>query len=301
MIKLRLSIIIPVIAFFFFSDSLILKRGTIQFHRRQVLEDFAPLTAAHVTNAFSSAPSRLCGEPTIASRFHVLAIAESGGHHILYSKAARVWLDQLAMDSAFSIDYIQRPDSIDEAFLARYQLFIQLDFPPYMWSKKSMDAFQQYIEQGRGGWIGFHHATLLGEFDGYPMWNWFSEFMGGIRFKNYIASFVSGKVHAEDKTHPCMKGVPAEFVVKKDEWYTYDKSPRPNVHVIASVDESSYSPSSAITMGDHPVVWTNKKYRARNVYIFMGHSPELFENPSYTTLFRNAIFWAAQGADSSKN
>lgn len=35
-------------------------------------------------------------------------------------------------------------------------------------------------------------------------------------------------------------------------------------------------------------------YPARNIYIFMGHSPDLFGNPAYTTLFRNAIFWAAE-------
>jgi type 1 glutamine amidotransferase len=87
--------------------------------------------------------------------------------------------------------------------------------------------------------------------------------------------------------------VPPSFNVIKDEWYTYDKSPRPNVHVIASVDEKSYKPASTITMGDHPVIWTNQHVPARNIYIFMGHSPELFYNVAYTTLFRNAIFWAA--------
>jgi hypothetical protein len=46
-------------------------------------------------------------------------------------------------------------------------------------------------------------------------------------------------------------------------------------------------------MGDHPVVWTNPHVKARNIYIFMGHHPNLFDNPSYTTLVRNAIFWAA--------
>ena len=40
--------------------------------------------------------------------------------------------------------------------------------PPYTWPKEAEDAFVKYIEEGRGGWIGFHHATLLGEFDGYP-------------------------------------------------------------------------------------------------------------------------------------
>ncbi len=117
--------------------------------------------------------------------------------------------------------------------------------------------------------------------------------MGGIRYKNYIASFVEAKVHVDLGRHPVMKGVPSVFTIKKDEWYTDDKSPRPNVQVIANVDESSYVPSSAIVMGDHPVIWSNTNYLARNIYIFMGHSPDLFENVAYTTLYRNAIFWAA--------
>jgi uncharacterized protein len=91
-----------------------------------------------------------------------------------------------------------------------------------------------------------------------------------------------------------MKGVPAIFTIQKEEWYTYDKSPRPNVHVIASVDESSYVPRDTVTMGDHPVIWTNDHFKARNVYIFMGHSPVLFEDEMYKRIFRNSIFWAAK-------
>ncbi|MBE9464388.1 ThuA domain-containing protein [Dyadobacter subterraneus] len=232
---------------------------------------------------------------TKPAAFKVLAIAENGGHHIAYSKGAKIWLDKLAKEKNFSIDYIQNTEKINEEYLSHYQLFIQLDFPPYAWTPTAAAAFEKYINEGKGGWIGFHHATLLGEFDGYPMWNWFHDFMGGIRFKNYISTFASGKVNVEDKKHPVMKGVPASFVVKTEEWYTYDKSPRPNVHVIASVDESTYIPDSTkVKMGDHPVVWTNPKIAAKNVYIFMGHSPDLFENKAYTTLFQNAIFWAAK-------
>lgn len=227
------------------------------------------------------------------SRFRVLALYENGGHHVEYSKAASVWLDKLAADSNFSIDYIQNTDQIDDDFLKKYQLFIQLDYPPYAWKEKAVIAFEKYIDEGRGGWIGFHHATLLGEFDGYPMWPWFWRFMGQVRFKNYIATFASATVNVEDRNHPVMKGIPKSFVIDKDEWYTYDQSPRPNVHVIASVDEKTYQPDSDIKMGDHPVIWTNPAYKARNIYIFMGHSPDLFNNKAYTTLFRNAIFWAA--------
>lgn len=226
-------------------------------------------------------------------RFRVIALYENGGHHIAYSKAAKIWLDKLAADSNFSIDYIQNTDSINNAFLSRYQLFIQLDYPPYAWKPQAVQAFEQYIKQGKGGWIGFHHASLLGEFDGYPMWQWFWDFMGSIRWKDYIATFADAKVNVDDKQHPVMKGVPASFMISKEEWYTYDKSPRPNVHVIASVDESTYVPDSKIKMGDHPVIWTNKHVKARNIYIFMGHSPALFDNDTYKKIFTNAIFWAA--------
>jgi uncharacterized protein len=90
-----------------------------------------------------------------------------------------------------------------------------------------------------------------------------------------------------------MRGVPSHFVIRDEEWYTYDKSPRPNVHVLASVDEKTYTPATDKTMGDHPVIWSNEHLKARNVYIFMGHRPEHFENPAFTRIFTNAIFWVA--------
>lgn len=229
-----------------------------------------------------------------APKFQVLALYENGGHHVAYTKTARVWLDKLAADSSFRIDYIQNTDNIDSTFLSQYNLFIQLDYPPYGWKDKATSAFKDYITKGRGGWIGFHHATLLGEFDGFPMWQWFSEFMGGIVYNDYIPDFASAKVKIENQRHPVMKGVPSSFTIKQEEWYSYNKSPRPNVQVLASVDESTYSPNSAVKMGDHPVIWTNPKIKARNVYIFMGHSPLLFDDSAYKTIVRNAIFWAAE-------
>lgn len=227
-------------------------------------------------------------------KFRVLAIAEQGGIHKPFVDAARTWLQQESIKDEFVIDYIEDTTGINDDYLSRYQLFIQLNYPPYAWTQTAMTAFERYIEQGRGGWIGFHHATLLGEFDGYPMWPWFSTFMGGIRFTNYIKTFASGTVHVEDESHPAMKGLPPTFEIKDEEWYTYNQSPRPNVHVLASVDEKSYAPTSDLKMGDHPVVWANPHFKGRNIYIFMGHHPELFQNQAFTTLFHNAILWAAQ-------
>jgi type 1 glutamine amidotransferase len=226
-------------------------------------------------------------------RFSVIALAEARGIHRPFVDAAKVWLQKQEVENNFSVDYIENTDKIDDAFLSHYQLFIQLDYPPYGWTPKAVAAFTKYIEEGRGGWIGFHHATLLGEFDGYAMWPWFSQFMGGIRFTDYIPKFANASVVVEDASHPAMKNVGQSFVVENEEWYTYDKSPRPNVLVLAHVDEATYSPDTRTKMGDHPVIWTNEHMKARNVYIFMGHHPNLFQNAIFTTIFHNSILWAA--------
>ncbi len=230
---------------------------------------------------------------TKSPNFRVIALAEHGGIHKPFVDTAKVWLGQLASVNNFTVDYIENTEKIDDAFLAKYNLFIQLNYPPYNWTDTAKAAFIKYIEQGKGGWIGFHHATLLGEFDGFQMWPWFHEFMGAVRFKNYIATFVTGTVTIEDKNHPAMKDIASPFVIEKEEWYTYDSSPRPNVHVLASVDEKTYVPSTDLRMGDHPVIWTNEHYKARNIYIFMGHHPELFDNQVFIKIFENSVFWAA--------
>lgn len=227
------------------------------------------------------------------NELRILALAESGGHHIAFTQRARPWLAAFASENGFTVDYLSDTAPITDDLLSQYALFLQLDYPPYGWADRAASTFERYITGGSGGWVGLHHASLLGEFDGFPMWQWFSHFLGGIRYKNYIPTFARGTVIVEDTNHPCMAGVPASFIIEQEEWYTYNQSPRANAHIFARVDEDSYEPDSPTRMGDHPVVWTNPNVPARNLYIFMGHSPTLFDNAAYTTLLRNSLLWAA--------
>lgn len=223
-------------------------------------------------------------------KFRIFALSEVGGAHALFDNAAKLWLNKLAEENSFSIDYASNTKNITKEFLKQYQLFIQLDYPPYPWEKAAQEAFEDYIVNGRGGWIGFHHPTLLGVFDNYPMWQWYSDFMGKIQFKRHIPGGTYATLNLEDKKHPVLKGLQPSFTTR-DEWYIYDKSPRPNVRVLASIDESTYNPDKAVKMGDHPVIWINEQVKAKNIYIAMGHFPELLDDKNFITLFRNAIFW----------
>jgi type 1 glutamine amidotransferase len=224
----------------------------------------------------------------------VLVLTERGGQHGGFTDAGLKWLGEQSKTLDFEWTEINHTKPINEEYLSQFQLIIQLDYPPYHWTADAQKAFIKYIDEGLGGWIGFHHATLLGEFDGFPMWNWFSDFMGGIRFQNYIAPLANATVRVEDSTHPVMKGVRKSFVIPDDEWYTFDKNPRLNVQVLANVDESTYQPDSDIKMGDHPVIWTNPEKAAPNVYFLIGHSQKLFETPEFKTMFSNAIQWTTE-------
>ena len=221
----------------------------------------------------------------------VLVLAERGGLHEPFTATGLQWLEDNKERFNMQLVVLSTAENIPQGELDKYHLVLQLNHPPYAWSKESQQDFQRYINRGIGNYIGFHHASLLGEFDGYGMWQWFSDFMGGVRYQNYIAEKCDGTVQVEDRQHPVMNDVPGTFVIEDDEWYTYNKDPRPNVHVLAHVDEASYTIKTNIKMGDHPVVWTNPSKGARNVYFQFGHSKLLFDNPVFIRLFENALKW----------
>lgn len=222
----------------------------------------------------------------------ILVLTERGGQHGPFTDAALEWLADEAAEKGYAITEINTAAPITKDFLEKFDVIIQLDYPPFGWTEEGQQAFQEYIEEGKGGWIGFHHATLIGEFrEGYPIWEWFRELMGGITYRNYIADLTDGTMVVEDDKHPVMKGVSRTTVIPDDEFYIYDKSPRGRVRILATVDEDSYTTETDIKMGDHPVVWTNEDVKGRNLYIQMGHSPKLLENPDFTQMLRNAIDW----------
>jgi len=225
----------------------------------------------------------------------VLVLYENHGWHKAFTDSALAWLGEKAGTYNLALTPITRVTPVDQEYLKQFDVILQLDYAPYNWPDAAFEAFEDYIDNGRGGWVGLHHATLLGEFDGFPMWQWFSDFMGGIRYENYMADLSDGTVVTEDDKHPVLRNVPASFVIPDDEWYIYDKSPRdnPSIQVLAHVDEASYSNPAGIEMGDHPVIWTNTAKPARNVYFQFGHSPKLMDVPAFRQLLVNAILYAA--------
>ena len=61
-----------------------------------------------------------------------------------------------------------------------------------------------------------------------------------------------------------------------------DYSPRPTVHVLATVDESTYAEEDGNTTDDdHPISWCKRYDGGRSWYTGMGHTDESFTEANY--------------------
>jgi len=149
------------------------------------------------------------------------------------------------------------------------------------------DAFEAYI-QGGGGYTGIHSASDT-EYD----WNWYGHLVGAY-FISHPPGTANAAVDVEDSEHPSTAGLPARYE-RVDEWYNFkspdfgtvgdaDYTPRPNVHVLATVDESTYDEQDGnATDDDHPVTWCQRYDGGRSWYTAMGHTEASFIEPNFLT------------------
>ena len=224
-------------------------------------------------------------------QFNVLVVASRARDHEKMIAAAKPFLEEMGRENNFTVDFTDDTSRINDANLAHYQVFVMLHLAPFDMSPSQQAALQKFV-QGGGGWVGIHAAGLTGkDFLGPDpkavYWQWFEELMGGVLYSPHPA-YQKATVLVEDHTHPVTRHLPASFAVS-DEWYEFNKSPRDRVRVLATVDESTYKQNKP--MGDHPMIWTNERYR-RMIYICIGHDPSLLKDENYATLLRDAICWA---------
>jgi cytochrome c len=179
-------------------------------------------------------------------------------------------------------------------------------------------SFQRYMRRG-GGYAGIHAASdccnespwygeLLGNqarFDSHP---------GGVggspgcigsrpREPNRVGqtgSCFQAVVVTEDGNHPSTRHLPARWSIS-DELYNFKANPRSTVHVLQTLDESSYNfqPHPFIRnwgnlMGaDHPITWCQIYEGARVWYTGLGHDAVIFAEHDSMTMITRGILWSA--------
>ena len=152
------------------------------------------------------------------------------------------------------------------------------------------DTFETWYRSGKG-FVGIHAAA-----DTEPNWPWYIEMLGA-KFEDHPPGTHVATVKFMDRVHPITNVInPAtnERVSNweiEDEWYNFEASPRGNVHVLAVLDEDTYTGG---THGDdHPIAWCQEFDGGRSVYLASGHPEEIYDNEVLRGLMTNAVEWAA--------
>jgi hypothetical protein len=119
---------------------------------------------------------------------------------------------------------------------------------------------------------------------------WFSRLTGGsARFRNHPAQQTATMV-VESPNHPSTTMLPKQWV-RFDEWYNFTANPRPDVHVLLTLDESTYSGGS---MGaDHPIAWCHNFEGGRSWYEGAGHVDSSYTDPLFLEHLLGGIEWTA--------
>ncbi len=207
-------------------------------------------------------------------------------------------LSQLAAERGWSLFHTENAAVHRPELLSRFAAVIWLSASGDNLLEDQEAALRAYVEAG-GGFLGLHGTG--GDF--YYAWDWFPRELLRAQFTGHPMNpqFQEATLVVEDPSHPATRELPERWE-HLEEWYSFERSPRERVHVLARVEESSYQPeirglwllNADLRMGeDHPVVWCHCTGQGRVLYSALGHRDEAWSDPSHRALLAGAIGWVA--------
>ncbi|MCW8384550.1 ThuA domain-containing protein [Streptomyces justiciae] len=188
---------------------------------------------------------------------------------------------QLGETNGFTVDATEDAGAFTSGNLRRYDAVVFLSTTGDVLDAAQQTAFEGYIRHG-GGYVGIHAAADT-EYD----WAFYGG-LAGAYFQSHPA-IQPATVTVEDRAHPATAGL-ARTWNRTDEWYNYRSNPREKAHVLASLDESSYT--GGTMNGDHPIAWCQNYQGGRAFYTGGGHTKESYADPLFRQHLAGGIRYA---------
>lgn len=205
----------------------------------------------------------------------------AGYRHACIPKALSA-LRRLGRENGFAVMATEEPMRIRDGLLAAFDAVAFVNTSGNVLDFEGRAALQAFVEGG-GGFAGVHAACDTG-YD----WPWYGGLVGAW-FLSHPLQRQNAIVRIEDGSHPSMRDLPGHWK-RWDEWYDYRANPRPNVRVLATLDESTYRGGK---MGaDHPIIWCHENAGGRSWYTGLGHTASCFSDPLYLSHLRGGLRWA---------
>ncbi|MCZ7436038.1 ThuA domain-containing protein [Micromonospora sp. WMMC241] len=211
---------------------------------------------------------------------------------LVFSKTAGFRHDSIAVGTQtvrdlgaannFTVTATEDAAQFTTANLARFEAVIFLNTTGDVLNATQQAAFESYIGAG-GGYVGVHSAADT-EYD----WPFYGNLVGAW-FASHPA-IQPATVKVEDRAHAATAHLPQRWN-RTDEWYDYRTNARSTAHVLASLDESTYSGGSM--GGDHPHAWCKSVSGGRSFYTGGGHTQASYAEPAFRAHLLGGIRYAA--------
>jgi hypothetical protein len=226
-----------------------------------------------------------------SQKMNILVFSKTAGYRHDCIEDATAALKNIAQKQNWHIDATEDSLVFTSGNLKKYDVVIFLQTTNNILNHNQQEAFESYIENG-GSLVTIHSGTVT-EYE----WPWYENAIGAY-FTGH-PPVQPGKVIIEDRNHPSTEHFPDSVWVIDDEWYSFDRNPREDVHVLMSIDENSYEVDDnrwfegvEQRMGDHPLVWYKKVGKGRVFQTALGHESELYQNKLFQKHLIGAIEWA---------
>lgn len=219
-----------------------------------------------------------------APGLRVLAFTKTAGFRHTSIPAALQALRELGARNGFTVDATEDPGAFTDANLARYAVVAFVLTTGDVLDGEQQAAFQRYIRGGHG-FVGVHSAA-----DTEHDWSWYGRLVGAF-FKNHPAIQPATLVVAGPRDLSTA-GLP-QLWSRTDEWYNFAANPRPAVSVLATLDETTYSPGDGAMGRDHPIAWEHEFDGGRAWYTGGGHTEQSYSEPLFRAHLLGGIRYAA--------
>lgn len=216
----------------------------------------------------------------------VLVFSRTNGYRHASIPTSIKTLFELGEERHWQVTATEDQQLLSEAFLRQFDVLVFMNTNGDVLEPPQREAIMKFYQSGKG-FVGVHSASAT-EYD----WPWYETLIGA--FFKIHPKVQEARITLEDKSHPAIPDSFGNQITRVDEWYTFRKNPRRDVHVLLSLDETSYDMEGKedAIMGDHPIAWYHEKDGGRSFYTALGHTKEAYTDPFFRAHLVGAIEWA---------
>ncbi len=237
-----------------------------------------------------------CSPPPKPERMNIVVTTQTESFRHDNIPAAVNAMKNMARENNWQLIHTEDPLFFTMDNLDTLDLIIFLQTTGNIFGDEQKQAIEDFVEQG-GGLLAIHTGTVT-END----WEWYIQNLGAIFIGHPPVQ--EGKLIIEDRSHPATAFFPDPIWIIEDEWYSFNRNPRQDVHVLISIDEASYDVDNNEwfegvnqRMGDHPLVWYRHVGQGRMFQTALGHPEELYSDPLFLKHIKGAVLWTAGHKD----